>query len=224
MKIYAEIYPSSNIVKLKEFIKDLETFDGFDIPDNPLGYPTMPPELIGYIIRDYYNKKEIIMNQRLIDINELKLRSIIKAAKSINSSMIFTLGDKPEYGKAINDITSENALKIGLSKNVKSGLIISFNKNKEKINERLKLNADIFLCVNFNNISLLDNIETKRLIPYIIVCTDKNKNILEKIKQPYVKINELHKYIDSLESYDLHGILLSIPGDKKSLLETFNYI
>ncbi len=223
MKIYAEIYPSSNINKLKEYIKYLEAFDGFDIPDNPLGYPTMPPELIGYIIRNYYNDKEIIMNQRLIDINELKLISIIKAAKSINSSIIFTQGDDPLYGNKINDLTSENALKISLSRDVRSGLIISFNKNKTEIEKRLRLNADMFLCVNFNNISLLKSIETKRLMPYIIIGTDKNKNILERIKQPYIRIKELDNYIESLKCYNLYGILLSVPGDKKSLREISNY-
>ncbi len=224
MKIYAEIYPSSNINKLKDYIKDMEEFDGFDIPDNPLGYPTMPPELVGYIIRDYYNSKEIIMNQRLIDINELKLRSIIKAAKAINSSMIFTLGDNPVYGNRVNDLKSEDALKIGLSRNVRSGLIISFKKNKTDIEKRLKSDASMFLCVNFNSVTLLDNIETERLIPYIIIGTNKNMEILERIKQPYIKIEKLHEYIELLNCYNLYGVLLSVPGDKKSLLETLNYM
>ncbi len=161
MKIYAEIYPSRNLESLRGMIEHMDMFDGFNIPDNPLGYPTMPPELIGYIIRRQFPEKDIIINQRLKDINELKLRSIITAAKAIKASIIFTQGDKPRYGKELNDLDSVYAMNLARHRGVESGLILSFRKALKDINGRLELNANLFLVINFDDLSILESMNTE---------------------------------------------------------------
>jgi 5,10-methylenetetrahydrofolate reductase len=223
MKIYAEIYPSKNLLNLKELIAGMEIFDGFNIPDNPLGYPTMPPELIGYIIRQTFPQKEIIINQRLKDINELKLRSVITAAKAINASVIFTQGDSPRYGKEYNEIDSTYAMKLALRRGAKSGLILSFRRPVGDILARMELNAALFLVINFENISILEKMNTERLVPYIIVKTEKNGGILEKINQSSVELEDLHIYMDKLNKFPLKGILFSVPGDNETLMNIKNY-
>lgn len=218
MKIYAEVYPSKNLDAIKSTIQRMDAFDGFNIPDNPLGYPTMPPELVGYIIRERFPNKDIIINQRLKDINELKMRSIIVAAGAINASIIFTQGDKPRYGMEYNSIDSARAMKLAIHRGISSGLILSFRRPLREILERLQLCANIFLVVNFENISILEHMETSRLIPYIIVKTGKNKNIIEKINQPYVDLDELYIYMGQFRKFNLNGVLFSVPGDNDALL------
>ncbi|EQB72456.1 MAG: hypothetical protein AMDU4_FER2C00137G0009 [Ferroplasma sp. Type II] len=223
MKIYAEIYPSRNLESLRGMIEHMDMFDGFNIPDNPLGYPTMPPELIGYIIRRQFPEKDIIINQRLKDINELKLRSIITAAKAIKASIIFTQGDKPRYGKELNDLDSVYAMNLARHRGVESGLILSFRKALKDINGRLELNANLFLVINFDDLSILESMNTERLIPYIIVKTQKNGNILEKINQSSVRVEDLHLYMKKFKKYRLTGILFSVPGDNETLLNIRDY-
>ena len=223
MKIYAEIYPSRNLESLRGMIEHMDMFDGFNIPDNPLGYPTMPPELIGYIIRRQFPEKDIIINQRLKDINELKLRSIITAAKAIKASIIFTQGDKPRYGKELNDLDSVYAMNLARHRGVESGLILSFRKALKDINGRLELNANLFLVINFDDLSILESMNTERLIPYIIVKTQKNGNILEKINQSSVRAEDLHLYMKKFKKYRLTGTLFSVPGDNETLLNIRDY-
>lgn len=223
MKIYAEIYPSKNLETIKRTIQDMDAFDGFNIPDNPLGYPTMPPELAGYIIRERFPNKDIIINQRLKDINELKMRSIITAARAINASIIFTQGDKPRYGREFNDIDSSVAMKLAIRRGVMSGLILSFRRPLNDIIKRMELNADLFLVINFDNISILEHLEISRLIPYIIIKTKKNQNILEKINQSSIELDELHTYMERFRKFNLNGILFSVPGDNEVLLKIKDY-
>ncbi len=224
MKIFAEIYPSKHLVQFKERIKKMDNFDGFNIPDNPLGYPTVPPDLIACIIRSVFPDREIIINQRLKDINELKLRSEIHAALALNASMIFTQGDTPKFGKEVNHITSENAIFIAKKRKLKSGLILSFNRPAEDIKKRMELPADLFLVININKLSMLDNVDTKRLMPYIIVKTDRNYDILKRIKQSAIDLKDLKNYIRDLSKYGLYGILLSVPGDNEVMENIFEYI
>ncbi len=216
MKVYAEIYPYSKKSALLDEINSISQFDGVDIPDNPMGYPTMSPEVIAYLIKDYYNDKDIIINQRLKDINELKLRSTIKTARFINVSMAFTLGDDPKYGISINDVTSLMALEIAHKKHVRSGLILSLRKPENLINERLSLDADFFLGTNFDGtVKYKDD----RIIPYIIIETEKNRNIISSMKQHSFNLNELY---DVISVIDYKSILLSCPGDFESLSYIIN--
>ncbi|WMT52103.1 MAG: hypothetical protein RE471_04305 [Ferroplasma sp.] len=224
MKIYAEIYPSRSLETVKQDIKKLADFDGFNIPDNPLGYPTMPPELIGYMIREMFQHKEIILNQRLKDINELKLRSIITAARAINASIIFTQGDKPKFGREFNEIDSIDAMKLAIRRGVESGVILSFRKPVFEIKKRMDSGADIFLVVNFGDATILDNINTEKLVPYIIVRTEKNGGIVDRINQPSVRLQELHSFVDQLRNYKFRGYLFSVPGDTQILTNIHRYI
>lgn len=224
MRIYAEIYPSRHLENVRENLQKLKDFDGFNIPDNPLGYPTMPPELIGYMIRETYRHKEIIMNQRLKDINELKLRSMITAAKAINASVIFTQGDKPRFGNEFNGIGSIDAMKLAIRRGVESGVILSFRKSLDDIKTRMKTGADIFLVVNFGEVSILDKVKTEKLIPYIIVKTKKNGEIVDRINQPSVELGELHLFINKLKDYNFRGFLFSVPGDTGTLIYIKEYI
>jgi 5,10-methylenetetrahydrofolate reductase len=224
MKIYAEIYPSRNLETVKQDIKKLVDFDGFNIPDNPLGYPTMPPELIGYMIREMFQRKEIILNQRLKDINELKLRSVITAARAINASIIFTQGDMPRFGREFNEIGSLNAMRLAIKRGVESGVILSFRKPLSEIKKRMDSGANIFLVVNFGDTAILDKINTEKLVPYIIVRTEKNGGIVDRINQPSIELKELHSLVDRLRDYNFRGFLFSVPGDTVTLTNIHRYM
>ncbi len=217
MKLYAEIYPFTKERNINEEIQNLEDYDGFDIPDNPLGYPKTPPLLIGYVLRKRYENKEIIINQTLNSVEEINIRSVIKGAKYINSSIVFTMGDKPKYGNEINDLTSEKALKISKDNDIKTGLILSFSKSDLMIYKRLKSNADFYFGLNIDNVKRLSTFNEYNIIPYIIIKTQKNYKTIKAIKQPYVDFENLREYCDELEKYGIKSVLLSTPGDKRGL-------
>ena len=164
------------------------------------------------------------MNQRLKDINELKLRSIITAARAINASMIFTQGDKPRFGKEFNEIDSIGAMKLAIKRGVEAGVILSFRKSIEDIKKRINSEANIFLVVNFGDTAILNQINTEKLIPYIIIRTEKNELIVDKIHQPAVDLNDLHYLMQQLSSYKFRGFLFSIPGDNETLINIKNYL
>ncbi|AAT43468.1 hypothetical protein PTO0883 [Picrophilus oshimae DSM 9789] len=211
MKIYAEIYPYSKKDSLLDEIESISQFDGIDIPDNPLGYPTMSPEVIAYIIKNYYDNKDIIINQRLKDINELKLRSLIKTAKFLGVSMAFTLGDDPKYGISVNDVDSLKAFEIAHKRHLRAGLILSLRKPESLIRERLKTRADFFLGTNFDGLTFYND---ERIIPYIIIETEKNRNIIRSMRQHSFNLNEVY---DLFYTLDYSAVLLSCPGDFESL-------
>ena len=62
-----------------------------------------------------------------------------------------------------------------------------------------------------------------RDIPYIIVKTQKNGNILDKINQSSVRVEDLHLYMKKFKKYRLTGILFSVPGDNETLLNIRDY-
>ncbi len=224
MKLYAEIYPFTKEKNINEEIQNLENYDGFDIPDNPLGYPKIPPLLIGYILRKRYEGKEIIINQTLNSVEEIYIRSVIKGAKYIDSSIVFTMGDMPKYGNEINDLTSEAVLKISRTNNIKTGLILSFSKNDLTIHKRLKANADFYLGLNIRDIKRLSAFNEYNIIPYIIIKTKKNTKTIEEIKQPYVDFENLREYCDELAKYGIKSVLLSTPGDKRGLYNVLSVL
>ncbi|WP_061950677.1 hypothetical protein [Acidiplasma cupricumulans] len=215
MRLLAEIYPFVKEHNLKSEIENMEGFDGFNIPDNPLGYPKIPPILIGYMIREKYFKKDIIINQALNSVGELYVHSIIKAAKMIKSSIVFTMGDEPKYGKRLNEISSETAASIAAESNVNAGLIISFSYSYAKIKERMKSNASFYLALNLKKPEMLENLDASKIIPYIIIKTERNSETIGSIKQPYINENSLKDYCDALESYGIKAVILSTPGDKR---------
>jgi 5,10-methylenetetrahydrofolate reductase len=216
MKVLAEVTPNKKLNKLKNEIDKLSIFDGFDVPDAPLGEPNMLPVSIATILRLKFEDKEIIVNQRLHDVNELYVHSLSITARSFNFNLLFTKGDKPKVGKEVGYLNSEEAVMIAKNYGVKSGMILSLRKADTEILHRLHFPADFYLVLNYTMEKLLKFSEYN-IIPYIIIITEKNKEIVYKLNQNYFKLGEIKQIFEYLESNNIKKVLVSAPNDIESL-------
>nr|AKI85271.1 MTHFR (MetF)-like protein [uncultured organism] len=215
MQILAEVHPKSKREKLKGEINALQSFDGFDIPDSPLGLPSVLPSSIGVMIREELgDNKRIIVNQRLLDVNELFVNSLSYTARAFNFDIAFTKGDKPKIGKEVGYLSSEEAVNIAKNIGIKAGMMLSLRKSENEISARIESNADFFLALHFSE----DKIKTLRrnVIPYIIVKTEKNKEIIKEITQPSIDENKVYDVLAELDGY-CDAVLISSPGDLEFL-------
>jgi 5,10-methylenetetrahydrofolate reductase len=226
MLILAELRPKSNMRKLEEQLKKLSYYDGIDIPDSPLGEPTVPPIAVAAVARKILGDDvEIIINQRLADVNELFVRSLAKGAKLLNVSIAFTKGDKPRVGREVGYLTSESAVAIAkAAEGIRAGMILSLRKPISEIKARMNSHADFFLAVRLSKPEMLDGLENSKVLPYVIVKTDKNSNVVEELGQPYVDYREISEFVRKLEDYNPLGILLSSPGDEEWLYKGIHFL
>ena len=221
MEILAELHPKTKIDKIQKEIKELEPFDGFDLPDSPLGYPSVLPPSVAVIIKNMYAGKRVIANQRLLDVNELYVASLSLTSKLIGFDIAFTQGDKPKIGKEVGYLTSEQAILLSKyhNKNLKAGLLVSMRKSREDIVKRLSFEpADFFLLLRLESEDQLEGLQTQKLIPYIIVRTEKNKEIASTLSQPVFDENKVMDFIYRLEDKGVQGVLLSSLGDTEALV------
>jgi len=221
MEILVELHPKTKIEKLQKEIKELEPFDGFDLPDSPLGYPSVLPSSVAVIIKNVYAGKRVIANQRLLDVNELYVASLSLTSKMIGFDIAFTIGDKPKIGKEVGYLTSEQAILLSkyYNKNLKAGLLVSMRKSREDIVKRLNFEpADFFLLLRLESEDQLEGLQTHKLIPYVIVRTEKNKELTSTLSQPVFDENKVIDFIYKLEDKGVQGVLLSSLGDTEALV------
>ncbi|WP_235185671.1 hypothetical protein [Candidatus Acidianus copahuensis] len=145
MQYLAEIHPKANLQKISKELEVLGSFDGYDIPDSPMGIPSILPISLALIIRQRSDSKRIIINQRLLDVNELFVNSLSLTAKAFNLEIAFTKGDKPKVGKEVGYLSSQEAVNIAKRYDVRSGMMVSLRKSREEIIARLESNADFFV-------------------------------------------------------------------------------
>ncbi|AAK40820.1 hypothetical protein SULI_07595 [Saccharolobus solfataricus] len=218
MQILVELHPKKKPEKLLNEIKILSSFDGFDIPDSPMGMPSPIPTFVASLIRYSLSldRKTIIINQRLLDVNELFIRSLSITAKMLDAQIAFTKGDKPKYGKEVGYLSSDEAVNLAKEYGVKSGMMISLRKNENEIMARLDSNADFFLVLRMKDVDQIKYYGPKlieRAIPYLIVMTDKNRELVKSLDQPSFVENEIFSIINSLDSIGVKTVLISSLGD-----------
>ena len=64
----------------------------------------------------------------------------------------------------------------------------------------------------------------RRVCQFFVLPTRENCwNILEKINQSSVRVEDLHLYMKKFKKYRLTGILFSVPGDNETLLNIRDY-
>lgn len=226
MKLYIEVNSRKNLKKAEEYLKSLDWADGIDIPDSPLGEPSVPPILTACVARRVMEeRKKVIINQRLADVNELYIESLAKGAKALNASIVFTRGDRPKVGREVGYLTSEAASSIVKSKyGVEVGLMVSMAKGLDEVKRRLDLPADFFLVLRLANAEQLEGLDTSRTIPYVVILTERNDSVVKAINQPFVHYRELPEYLTSLEDIGVMGVLLSAPGDDNFIKELYKFL
>ncbi|BCU70317.1 hypothetical protein [Stygiolobus caldivivus] len=227
MQILVEVHPKHKLEKLVKTISLLEPFDGFDVPDSPLGLPSPLASVVGTLIRQTLrdDKKRVIINQRTLDINELFIHSLSVTSKMMGFDVTFTRGDKPKIGKEVGYVSPEDAVRIAKGYGVMSGLMLSMRKNKEEIEERIRNgNADFYLVLRLEDPEQLNRLNTSLMIPYVIVKTEKNKEVASTLNQPTIEAEKAIDFIMSLKEKGINNVLLSALGDYETLLQILKKI
>ncbi|BBG24352.1 hypothetical protein [Sulfuracidifex tepidarius] len=228
MKILAEIHPKKKLEKLKAQLEDiLNSFDGIDIPDSPMGEPSMMPVSIGSIARIVSKEeKDIIINQRLADVNELFVRSLSITARTFNLAIAFTHGDPPRFGRETGYLASEEAIKISKEYGVSSGLMLSFNKDIDEMKKRAlkakEANFFFLLRATTENVTKIGNEVIRKAIPYVIVKTEANSAFIKEISQPFVEERNLLEEIETYRRIGVNVVLISTLGNNESMKEVSN--
>ncbi len=225
MKILAEIHPKKKLDKLKAQLTEvLNSFDGIDIPDSPMGEPSMTPVSVGSIARIVSKEdKEIIINQRLADVNELFVRSLSIAARTFNLGIAFTHGDPPRLGRETGYLTSEEAVKVSKEYEVTSGLMLSFNKSVEDMRRRATMTREagffFLLRATTEGVEKLGSEVIRKAIPYVIVKTESNATFIKEISQPFVEERNLQEQIEAYERIGVRAVLISTLGHNEAMKE-----
>jgi hypothetical protein len=216
--LLAELHPKTKREKLTRLLSEISNFDGYDIPHSALGLPAVLPISVAETIRGQQPDKTIIVNQRLYDVNELFVASLALTAKYTDFWIAFTRGDKPRFGRAVEFLASEDAVKIAkaYAENVRVGMMVSMRKSLEELRQRLSFPADFFLVLNFRDEASLRD-QAAKLIPYLLVETERNRETLKSLNQPGLKESELDDQLSSLESRGFLGVIISTLGDDDAL-------
>ncbi len=216
MLIYAEIHPFPRRSDLEPLLEELGGFHGFDVPDAPMGRPAPIPISIACMARGMYPSKPIIINQRLMDVNELHVRSLIKGAKMLGLDVAFTQGDQPKIGRAVGYLQTEDAVRLARDEGVRAGMMLSMLYPRQDVEKRMRSAADFFLVLNLTDPRQLTGLDTAPLIPYLLVETERNREWMRKLGQPLIREEELPSIVERLEEVGVRVVLLSIPRDAKA--------
>jgi hypothetical protein len=216
--LLAELHPKAKREKLTRLLSEISNFDGYDIPHSALGLPAVLPISVAETVRGQQPDKTIIVNQRLYDVNELFVASLALTAKYTDFWIAFTRGDRPRFGRAVEFLASEDAVKIAkaYAENVRVGMMVSMRKSLEELRQRLSFPADFFLVLNFRDETSLRD-RASKLIPYLLVETERNRETLKSLNQPGLKESDLDDQLSNLESQGFLGVIISTLGDDDAL-------
>ncbi|MEZ0320098.1 MAG: 5,10-methylenetetrahydrofolate reductase [Pyrobaculum sp.] len=214
MEYIAEVAPLLDKDKLLKKLAALRRYVSWvDIPDAPGGKPSAHAIAVGALAKQ--QGLEPLVHLRLLDVNKTGFKSLLGAAKLLDISHVVVLqGDPPVEGTPVYEVTTEEAVSVAKQMGFKVGALLSLRRDYWK---RLEIGADFYLALHFNDVSQLKDMP-RNVYPYLIVETEKNAELLKKLRQTAVRPGEALKLLDQLEGFT-EAVVVSVPGDFDTLLE-----
>ncbi|MEM2025761.1 MAG: hypothetical protein QXW94_05665 [Desulfurococcaceae archaeon] len=205
-------------------------YESLFIPCAPGGIPMIDCFAAGAYISSRYNYG-IFSSVRTYD---CALNHVIEKAKTALDfgfqGILITKGDAPRYGKGLEESNTESAISFireaGLKINL--GIVISLRFQLEDIRRRLRiLQPDFAFIMRYHQGQYEEqklkevarearDIGTKTYV-FILLGTEKNVLVFNKLKQPYVHINEIGNIVKSLNNF-IDGVVVSSPLDFESAI------
>jgi plasmid stabilization system protein ParE len=223
--IYPELEPSRRReVILARLERIVEAYRRIDIPDIPLGKPSISSPVLSVLARHAYSA-DVIAHLRTQDHNILSIKSIIKTLSYAGVKRLIALrGDPPQQGKPCEHTWNpEDAVKYARDYGVEAGLLISPRKPGELIEERALVGADYYYITRvhrdyFEKINqivsvILRRSPNSRLAGYLVLSTSRNKRYLQEYHIPSLTLEELPRVIEFIEQAGFSRAILSAPGD-----------
>lgn len=203
--------------------------EAIDLPESPLGLP-MPSSIPLSVFLGLGYGVSVIPHVRLLDHNELGLISLIQGLWLAGvDKVLLTMGDKPGIGRVLCSWgRSEEAVEWikRYEPGMNVGLIISLNYPFDRIVERLGSQADFFYVMYLSGGTMRKYEKVvgvawrlgKKIMPYLIIRTRRNGEVIEHLGQPYVDIEDLEVWVAMLKD-KADAVILSVPGDHQGLVE-----
>jgi hypothetical protein len=208
-----------------------EHVTGFDVPEAPMGVPRPSSVVVSALIkRALGDSVKVFAHVRLGDVNPVGLASLVLGAEVAGiDGVLLTTGDKPAYGEFVRQITTEDAvdfLRRVVGVKVSLGAVISLRYGVEAIYSRLERPFSFYhvLRASRENVELLKAVSkrarelNKRLYAYLLVATERNRGLVESLRQPFVNLESVEE--EALLFKDLvDGLIVSCPNDREGLIE-----
>ncbi len=201
-------------------------YDWLDVPDSPMGKPSVNSLLASCRLAGV-NGGRVIAHLRVQDVNLLAFKSTVKTLRVTGIRRLVLLqGDRPYRGSSVRDISVEEAVRYvrRQAPGLEVGVLVSARKNRGEIEERLGLEPDFILLLNYQS-GGLEWIAGEarrmgiRVYPYLVVETPGNKGLLARVRrESIVGLQDLPATVRALASL-VDGVLVSSPGDFRGLLE-----
>jgi 5,10-methylenetetrahydrofolate reductase len=220
MEIIAEVTPVTDRGRL---LKKLETLrplvDKIDIPEAPGGKPTAHALAVGVLAKQM--GFEPIVHIRLLDVNKTGLKSLLGGAYLLDIREVVVLqGDPPAEGRPVGDVSTEEAVAEAKKMGLKVGALLSLRRDYKRRIETL--GADFYLALHFTDVRQLEGLPPV-VYPYVIVKTNNNSALIERLRQTAVSPQKALELIRALEGV-APGVVVSVPGDFHTLLSLLNQI
>jgi len=178
-----------------------------DIPESPMGEATASSIAVAAYLRGT-GFGCVLPHARVCDLNRLALLSVAKAAKAISAwGLLITYGDPPAVGSCTDAFTSSTEaiefVRGTISSPPRLGAVLSLRYPLPEILSRLRSLADFFLVLRLGEntwdkfVIVAEEASTlgKALIPYVIVETETNREVLTTLNQPVVGLSELSDWL-----------------------------
>ncbi len=220
MEIIAEVTPVRDRERLLKKLEALKPLvNKIDIPEAPGGKPTAHALAVGVLAKQI--GFEPIVHIRLLDMNKTGLKSLLGGAYLLDIREVVVLqGDPPTEGRPVGDVSTEEAVAEAKKIGLKVGALLSLKRDYKRRIETL--GADFYLALHFTDVRQLEGLPPV-VYPYVMVKTNNNSALIERLKQTAVNPQKALELIRALEGV-APGVVVSVPGDFDTLLSLLNQI
>jgi 5,10-methylenetetrahydrofolate reductase len=220
MEIIAEVTPVRDRERLLKKLEALKSLvDKIDIPEAPGGKPTAHALAVGVLAKQM--GLEPIVHIRLLDVNKTGLKSLLGGAYLLDIREVVVLqGDPPTEGRPVGDVSTEEAVAEAKKIGLKVGALLSLRRDYKRRIETL--GADFYLALHLTDVRQLEGLPPV-VYPYVMVKTNNNSALIERLKQTAVNPQKALELIRALEGV-APGVVVSVPGDFDTLLSLLNQI
>ncbi len=226
MEIISELSPG-RIHGLKPYLPwVVELSDGVDIPESPLGIPHPNAVAVATYLKGVYGVR-VFPHVRLRDLGEVGLISMAYAARILGIDALVLLQGEGG-GRSCSERTTEEAVEYVRSfkglEELRVGGILTLKYPAEKIVKRGLSSLDFFLVMRYSGAlstelkEVLERIRAagKKLYVYVLVETERNREVVESIGQPFVKDVDVPAFVEDAEEF-FDGAIISVPKDREGM-------
>lgn len=233
MELLLEVPPVSRKFVENVVEKSRGIFDGYFIPCAPAGIPMMDCLTTGvYVLSRLSPELKVYASLRARDysLNHIVERALAAYEYGL-SGLLVTRGDPPNYGDDCRDFTTENIIEFLRERNIRVpiGLTLSLRFPTESIlNRVLSSKPDFAVVLRYSRDTLYKLRELRtgissartRLHVFLLLGIGKNTSLFEKLKQPYIRVEELSEAINELRNL-ADSIIVSSPNELYKAIEIF---